>query len=94
MAIQLADDADIIESVGLDSLEMLQFMLEVEERLLIKIDFNILEFEHLKSIKILAEFLRILPGSLKPEICSRFWMRIVIHYLKLAMPMRVSPAAR
>src|SRR5262245_28857747 len=33
LARKLADDADIIATVGLDSLEMLRFMLDIEERL-------------------------------------------------------------
>jgi acyl carrier protein len=57
MAAQLSDEADLIDEVGLDSLEMLQFMLEVEERLGLQIDFEALEFDYLRSIRVLAEFL-------------------------------------
>lgn len=59
---KLTEDSNIIEGVGLDSLEMLQFMLEVEEQLQIAIDFETLEYEHLHSIKSLAEFLQGMPA--------------------------------
>ena len=61
MATQLSDEADLIDEVGLDSLEMLQFMLEVEERLGLQIDFEALEFDYLRSIRLLAEFLNTMP---------------------------------
>ena len=61
MATQLSDEADLIDEVGLDSLEMLQFMLEVEERLGLQIDFEALAFDYLRSIRLLAEFLNTMP---------------------------------
>jgi acyl carrier protein len=61
LAATLADDADIVNGVRLDSLELLQFMLEVEERLAIRIDFDALEFTALHSIRGLAEFLDTMP---------------------------------
>ena len=67
LAMQLSDTADILEDVGLDSLEMLQFMLELEERLVIQIDFDTLEFSHLHSIRSLAEFLVTMPSRSEPE---------------------------
>jgi acyl carrier protein len=57
LALRLPDSADIIEDVGLDSLEMLSFMLGIEQDLAIQIDFNKLSFEHLRSIAVLSEFL-------------------------------------
>lgn len=61
MAARLSDEADLIDEVGLDSLEMLQFMLEAEERLGLQIDFEALEFDYLRSIRVLAEFLDTMP---------------------------------
>ena len=61
LAVTLSDRADIIEEVGLDSLQMLQFMLELEERLSIQIDFDALEYSYLNSIQRLAEFLERMP---------------------------------
>jgi acyl carrier protein len=61
LATRLDDTADLVEGVGLDSLEMLQFMLELEEKLAIQIDFDQLEFAYLRSIARLAAFLDTMP---------------------------------
>ncbi|MDO8278914.1 MAG: phosphopantetheine-binding protein [Burkholderiaceae bacterium] len=61
LAHSLADTADLIDEVGLDSLEMLQFMLELEESLNILIDFDRLEFSSLRSIQQLAGLLDTMP---------------------------------
>ncbi|MDP3135851.1 MAG: phosphopantetheine-binding protein [Burkholderiaceae bacterium] len=61
LAERLADNADLIDEVGLDSLEMLQFMLELEESLQIQIDFDRLEFSSLRSIRQLAGLLDTMP---------------------------------
>jgi acyl carrier protein len=61
LATELADTADLIDHLQLDSLEMLQFMLELEERLAIRIDFDRLEFSYLHSIHTLADFLNTMP---------------------------------
>jgi acyl carrier protein len=61
LATRLDDAADLVDGVGLDSLEMLQFMLELEERLAIQIDFDQLEFSYLRSIARLAAFLDAMP---------------------------------
>jgi len=60
----LSDDADIIDSVGMDSLQMLRFMLELEERLAVMIDFDRLEYSYFKSIRTLAEFMDGMPPRL------------------------------
>ena len=57
MSAGLSDDTDIIDSVGLDSLQMLRFMLELEERLAVMIDFDRLEYSYFRSIRTLAEFM-------------------------------------
>lgn len=62
LAAELPDTADILDGVGLDSLELLQFMLELEERLAIQIDFDKLEYSYLRSIQTLAEFLETMPS--------------------------------
>jgi acyl carrier protein len=61
-ALELADTADLVDEVGLDSLEMLQFMLEIEASLAIQIDFDKLEFSYLRSIRELAAFLDTMPS--------------------------------
>jgi acyl carrier protein len=57
LAQTLGDESDIVDEIGLDSLEMLQFMLELEEKLAVRINFDALEFSYLHSIRRLAEFL-------------------------------------
>ena len=57
----LPDDASVLSDVGLDSLELLQFMLEVEARLAVEVDFERLSFEQLESLTDLASFLDSMP---------------------------------
>jgi acyl carrier protein len=63
----LRDSADLIDDVGLDSLEMLQFMLEIEASLSVQIDFDQLEFSTLRSIQTLAAFLDTMPSRPSPS---------------------------
>lgn len=53
----LADDTDIIYDIGLDSLQMVTFMLKLEEELDIQIDFDNLDFSTLMSVGSLCDFL-------------------------------------
>lgn len=48
---QLLDSMNIIEDVGLDSLQMTEFLLEVESQLSLEIDFDSLEFSDFRSIE-------------------------------------------
>jgi acyl carrier protein len=57
----LPDEASVLSDVGLDSLELLQFMLEVEARLAVEVDFERLSFEQLESLTDLASFLDSMP---------------------------------
>lgn len=57
----LLDTADLVGEVGLDSLQMLQFMLEIEASLHLQIDFDLLEYSTLHSIGTLAAFLDTMP---------------------------------
>lgn len=58
---ELSDQVNLIEEVGLDSLEMLQFMLELEGRINRRIDFDRLEYAMFFSLDTLAEFLVQMP---------------------------------
>ena len=58
---KLPDNASVIRDVGLDSLELLQFVLEVEACLAIEVDFERLSFDHLESLTDLASFLDSMP---------------------------------
>ena len=53
----LSDDTDIINDIGLDSLQMVTFMLKLEEELCIQIDFDSLDFSTLMSVRSLCDFL-------------------------------------
>jgi acyl carrier protein len=66
LAAELTDTADLVNELALDSLEMLQFMLELEDRLAIRIDFDLLEFSYLHSIRALADFLDTMPARQPP----------------------------
>lgn len=48
---QLSDSMNIIEDVGLDSLQMTEFLLEVEKQLSLEINFDSLEFCDFRSIE-------------------------------------------
>ncbi|MBW4635807.1 MAG: acyl carrier protein [Iphinoe sp. HA4291-MV1] len=53
----LSDSASLIEDVKLDSLEMINFMLRIEEELKIEIDFEQLDFSYLNSLQEFSDFL-------------------------------------
>ena len=55
--INLSDETDIINDIGLDSLQMVTFMLKLEEELDIQIDFDNLDFTTLMSVRSLCDFL-------------------------------------
>lgn len=63
----IADDADIVADIGLDSVQMLQFLLELEARLAIRIDFDRLDFDDLRSIRRLAACLARMPRDDSPS---------------------------
>jgi acyl carrier protein len=57
----LPDTASVLTDVGLDSLELLQFMLEIEAGLAVQVDFERLSYAHLDSLVELATFLDAMP---------------------------------
>ena len=63
LARTLPDTASLINDVELDSLELLQFMLEIEAELGIQIDFEKLDYEDLESLERLAAFLDLMPST-------------------------------
>jgi acyl carrier protein len=67
LAVGLSDEADLVDEIGLDSLETLQFMLEVEATLAVQIDFDKLEFSYLRSLATLAAFLDTMPARAGAE---------------------------
>ncbi len=63
LAQTLASETHIIDRVGLDSLQMIQLFLVLEEELEIEIDFEGLDFAHMESIGSLASFLASCPAA-------------------------------
>ena len=59
-----SEDTHLVDDVGLDSIEMMRFMLEIEATLAVKIDFDQLEYSHLSSVDTLAAFLDTMPSRL------------------------------
>ena len=55
LAATLSDDADIINEVGLDSLQVVTFLFKLEEAFEIEIDFEQFDYSDLSSIRRLAE---------------------------------------
>jgi len=55
--LSLPDSASLLDDVRLDSLELLNFMLEIEAKLAVQIDFERLDYDHLGSLADLAAFL-------------------------------------
>lgn len=57
LAERLDDSAHLIDDVKLDSLEMMEFMLELESSLALTIDFERLDFGYFESITKLSDVL-------------------------------------
>lgn len=53
----LSLETDLNNDIGLDSLQMIQFMLKVEEQLNLIIDYDNFDYEHLQSIQTFITFL-------------------------------------
>lgn len=54
----LSPETDLNNDIGLDSLQMIQFMLKVEEQLNVVIDYDQFDYEHLQSINAFITFLK------------------------------------
>jgi len=57
LAKELTASTDIVNDVQLDSIEMINFMLKIEESLKVEIDFEQLDFSYLQSLSAFADFL-------------------------------------
>lgn len=53
----LSLETDLNNEIGLDSLQMIQFMLKVEDQLNVVIDYDNFDYEHLHSIQAFITFL-------------------------------------
>lgn len=52
----LSPATDLNNDIGLDSLQMIQFMLKVEDQLNVAIDYDQFDYEHLESIETFISF--------------------------------------
>lgn len=67
LAAELRPETELINEVGLDSLEMVDFMLKLEEGLDIALDFQSFEFKYLETIQTLANFISSAHPGAAPE---------------------------
>ena len=61
------DDTDIIDDIGIDSLQIVRFMMALEDKLGISMDYEELTFDDFSSIKALAAFLEKQTNIAKPR---------------------------
>lgn len=62
LAETLDGSTDIINDIGLDSIQMINFVLMIEDEFAIQLDFENFDFSNLNSVDILTEFIT---GELK-----------------------------
>jgi acyl carrier protein len=55
---RIGDDADIINDLGLDSVQLIGFFLQVEDEFDLELDFDRLEINGLYSLRSFCDFLR------------------------------------
>ncbi len=55
---KITGSADLINEIGLDSLEMIDFLLACEEEFQIQVDFDALAMHHLASVDALCDFFK------------------------------------
>ena len=51
-------DADLVEEYGLDSLQMISFLLGIEDSFDLELDYENLELDHLRSVSQFATYVR------------------------------------
>ncbi|MGO4182084.1 D-alanyl carrier protein [Paenibacillus sp. FSL A5-0031] len=54
----LSPETNLNNDIGLDSLQMIQFMLQVEDQLNVAIDYDEFDYEHLQSIGAFIQFVK------------------------------------
>lgn len=60
LATGISDDADLVDDLRLDSLQMISFLLAVEDRFDVELDFESLELDDLRSLRRFCAL--VLPG--------------------------------
>jgi acyl carrier protein len=54
---EISDDADLINDIGLDSLQMINFLLQIEDEFDIEVDFEELDYNLMRSISKFTQFI-------------------------------------
>ncbi|QFZ17867.1 acyl carrier protein [Saccharothrix syringae] len=62
-AADIPTDADLVEEYGLDSLQMISFLLGVEDAFDVELDYESLDLEHLRSVRQFGTWLAALDGA-------------------------------
>lgn len=57
---EVGGDADLVEEYGLDSLQMISFLLGIEDTFDVELDYENLELDHLRSVAQFASYVRAL----------------------------------
>ena len=52
----LSDDASIIQEAGLDSLQIINFVLNIEDVFCIEFDFDNFDYSHIRSIRAFSQY--------------------------------------
>lgn len=60
---EIDENASLLDEVGLDSLQLINFILRVEDEFDIEIDFENLDQDHLASVKAFADFVKSCKGA-------------------------------
>jgi acyl carrier protein len=55
---EVALDADLVDEYGLDSLQMISFLLGIEDTFDLELDYENLELDHLRSVAQFASYVR------------------------------------
>jgi acyl carrier protein len=63
LAATIGDDAGIVTDLGLDSIQMINFLLQVEDEFDVELDFESLDLDHLGSVRRFCAFV----ASLDPQ---------------------------
>ena len=59
---------DLINEVGLDSLQMIDFLLGLEDEFGVEVDFDSLDIQHLSSVEALCRFVRELRSAAAKDV--------------------------
>ncbi len=57
LANQLNETSHLIDDIGIDSLQMISLMINIEEKFDVELDFSQINISHMQSIGSLAEFI-------------------------------------